>query len=68
MMTIISFRTKLDKDEMLRKAMEMQRFADEFVECIENCEYEQDDRSYRDNIGRDEVRYRRMARDGRYSY
>lgn len=67
-MIMISFRTKRDKEDMLHKAKEMQRFADEFVECIEECEYERDERSYRDDMDHEETRYRRRMRDGRYSY
>jgi coenzyme F420-reducing hydrogenase alpha subunit len=66
---MISFRTKRDKEDMLHKAKQMQKFADEFVECIEECEYERDERSYRDeDMDREETRYRRRMRDGRYSY
>lgn len=65
---MISFRTKRDKEDMLHKAKQMQRFADEFVECIEECEYERDERSYRDDMDHEETKYRRRMRDGRYSY
>jgi coenzyme F420-reducing hydrogenase alpha subunit len=65
---MISFKTKRDKEDMLHKAKEMQRFADEFVECIEECDYERDERSYRDNSHEDmDYRGSRM-RSGRYGY
>lgn len=67
-MIMISFRTKRDKEDMLHKAKEMQRFADEFVECIEDCDYERDERSYRDN-SREDMDYRgSRMRSGRYGY
>lgn len=67
-MIMISFRTKRDKEDMLHKAKEMQRFADEFVECIEECEYERDERSYRDDM-HDDMDYRgSRMRKGRYGY
>ena len=65
-MIMISFRTRHEKDEMVRKAREMEKFAAEFVECLESGEddYEYSERRYRDDSMRDD----RRMRGGRYSY
>lgn len=74
-MIMISFKTKREKDEMLEKARKMERFAAEFVDCLENSEhdYEYDERYYRDGMDgdmmREDTQYRGMRmRSGRYSY
>lgn len=40
---MISFRTKNDKEDMIEKARQMEKFAAEFVDCLENSEEEYDD-------------------------
>lgn len=80
-MIMISFKTKREKDDMLRKAREMEKFAAEFVDCLENCEEDYEDEYYyrgmnmRDNMMEDMnmrggTSYRSGAnmRGGRYSY
>lgn len=46
-MIIMSFRTKKDKEHMLKKAKEMEAYAMELVDCLEeaisNGEYEEDE-------------------------
>lgn len=78
-MIMISFRTKRDKEDMVYKAKEMEKFAKEFVACLEDGEEEYYDEDYQ---MRDDMRYRddedmhekpRMRggmkmRKGRYSY
>lgn len=73
-MIVLSFRTKKDKEHLLEKAKEMEAYASELVDCLEEAkhggredEYEDDDdytyseRSYRGGNSA------RMMR-GRYSY
>lgn len=79
-MIMISFKTKREKDDMLRKAKEMERFAADFVDCLENCEEDYDDEYYyrgmnmRDNMedmnmrGGMSYRGNTSMRGGRYSY
>lgn len=73
-MIVISFRTRRDKEDMLDKARQMERFSREFVECLENSEhddYEYENRMYRDeNMRHDDGMSRRETRmrSGRYGY
>lgn len=72
-MILISFRTKRDKEDMIYKAKEMEKFAAEFVECLENSEEEYDDEerySMRDGMSmRDSMSMRGGTRmRSRYSY
>ena len=66
-MIVLSFRTKKDKERMLDKAREMEDYARELVECLEEArhgehsEYDEDDYDYSERRGR-------MMRRGRYSY
>lgn len=67
-MTILSFRTKKDKEHLLEKAKKMEEYAAMIVECIEDSKEMDEDyeeRAYRhdhDLYGEDE----RM--NGRYGY
>ena len=52
-MIIMSFRTKKDKEHMLEKAKEMEAYASELVDCLEEAkhsgyedEYDEDDYAY----------------------
>ena len=76
-MIIYSLRSSKDKEDMLRKAKQMERFAAEFVDCIENSEEEYDDEMrYNERDDRYEERsnmrdgslYRRYRINNRYSY
>lgn len=73
-MIMISFRTKRDKEDMIEKARQMEKFAAEFVDCLESSEeeyYDEDERySMRDNMSmRDGMHMRGGARmRNRYSY
>lgn len=67
-MIIMSFRTKKDKEHMLKKAKEMEAYAAELVDCLEEAtsgEYEDDyeylERSARNMRGA-------MGMRGRYDY
>ena len=66
-MTVISFRTKRDKEKMLDKAREMEMFSRELVDCLEEArhggreEYEDDDYDYSERSGK-------MMRRNRYGY
>lgn len=56
-MIVLSFRTKKDKDHLLKKAKEMEEYASEIVECLEEArhsydyededDYEYSERGYR---------------------
>jgi coenzyme F420-reducing hydrogenase alpha subunit len=68
---MISFRNKSDKEDMIYKAKQMEKFAKEFVECLESGEEEYHERMYRDGgYDRDDMEYRggTRMRDGRYGY
>lgn len=69
-MIMISFRTKREKEEMLEKARKMEKFAAEFVDCLENSkeDYDYDERYYRDGEHDDMYRHDIHMRGGRYSY
>ena len=73
-MIMISFRTKRDKDDMIYKAKEMEKFAREFVECLERGEENYDERyGERGRYGmRDDYEEGRMHDEermrGRYGY
>lgn len=78
-MRFILFRSHSDKEDMLRKAKQMERFAAEFVDCIENCEdeeyydedmkYNERDEMYDERMNqRNGAQYRRYRMNGRYSY
>ena len=70
-MIMISFRTKRDKDDMIYKAKEMEKFAREFVECLERGEenYDVYEKYYRDNE-HDDMDYRdgMKMHGSRYGY
>lgn len=66
-MIVLSFRSKKDRDHLLKKAKEMEMYASEIVDCIEEArhgemdEYDEDDYDYSERRGR-------MMRRGRYGY
>lgn len=75
-MIILSFRTKKDKEHMLEKAKEMEAYASELVDCLEEAkhgdhdEYEEDDYMYSERGyrgGASSGSSSRMMR-GRYGY
>ena len=66
-MTILSFKTKKDKEHLLEKAKKMEEYASMIVDCIEESrdsdDYEYSERAYR----HEEPEYEeRMS--GRYGY
>ncbi len=52
-MTILSFKSKKDKEKLYEKAKKMEEYASMIVDCLEEAGYDSD---YEDN-------YRRMYRD-----
>ena len=60
-MVMISFKTKKDKEHLLEKAKKMEEYAAMIVDCIEESEHEEYERSYRR-----EPEYERY--EGRYGY
>ena len=71
-MIMISFRTKHDKEDMIYKAKQMEKFAQEFVDCLESGEEEYEDERYDERSGysmRDDMRMRDgMKMRNRYYY
>lgn len=68
-MTIVSFRTRKDKEKMLRKAKEMEAYAAELVDCLEEARHGE-----RDDFDEEEEEYSERnstsmrMRGGRYGY
>lgn len=56
-MTVISFRTRKDKKQMLKKAREMEDYVAELIECLEDAEtnnreeYDEEDYDYSERGG-----------------
>lgn len=72
-MIIMSFRTKKDKEHMLKKAKEMEAYAMELVDCLEeaisNEEYEDESEySERNMRAMRAMRNGSMGMRGRYDY
>ena len=71
-MIVLSFRTKKDKEHMLEKAKEMEAYASELVDCLEEARHGGHEDEYdEDEYAHIERGYRggstRMMR-GRYGY
>jgi hypothetical protein len=70
-MTILSFKTKKDKEKLYEKARKMEEYASMIVDCLEEAGYNED---YEDNYRRmyrdheDEMRHEDYAHNNRYSY
>ena len=67
-MTILSFKTRKDKEHLLEKAKKMEEYAAMIVDCIEECkeiegEYDYSERAYRHEEPEYDERY-----SGRYGY
>lgn len=64
-MIVMSFRTKKDKEHMLKKAKEMEAYANELVECLEDAVHDE----YDDDYEYAERGYRTSSNmRGRYGY
>lgn len=62
-MIMISFRSKEDKDTLLKKAKKMEEYSSMIVECLENSDYDEyNERNYRHDMDDDEMM------NGRYGY
>lgn len=68
-MIVMSFRTKKDKEHLLKKAMEMETYAKEIVDCLEEAKHYEDEMDY-DYSERSDIGYRggSMNMRGRYGY
>jgi hypothetical protein len=66
-MIVMSFRSKKDKKQMLKKAKEMEEYVTELIECLEDAEsrdeWEDEDYDYSERSGGMTTRMR-----GRYGY
>lgn len=65
----MSFRSKKDKKQMLRKAKEMEEYVSELIECLEDADtsredYDDEDYDYSERSGRMST----SMRGGRYNY
>ena len=71
-MIIMSFRTKRDKEHLLKKTKEMEAYISELVDSLEGADHEDYEDDYRDDYAYSERGYRgnmsRGMRGGRYSY
>lgn len=69
-MIVMSFRTKKDKEHLLKKAMEMETYAREIVDCLEEAKHYEDEMSDYDYSERSDMGYRggSMNMRGRYGY
>lgn len=64
-MIMISFKSKKDKENMLRKAKEMAEYVEDWIDCIEESrhgEYDDDDEEYAERGSRS------MRMRNRYGY
>jgi len=67
-MIMVSFRTKKDKEHLLEKARKMEEYSSMIVDCLEESDYMDDEKSYRGHEDDEEMmnnrygyrRYRRM--------
>lgn len=69
-MIVLSFKTKRDKEHLLKKAKEMEMYASELVDCLEEAKHGAYDEEYEDEEY-SERGYRGSAtsmRGGRYGY
>ena len=70
-MIVMSFRTKKDKEHLLKKAIEMETYAKEIVDCLEEAKHyeeEMDDYDYSERSGRMNYRGGSMNMRNRYGY
>ena len=62
-MMMVYFKTRRDKDDMIRKSREMERLSAEFADCLERCEEDESSSEY------EERPYRvTKSKSSRYSY
>ncbi len=67
-MIMVSFRNKRDKEHLLEKARKMEEYSSMIVDCLEESDYMDDEKSYRGHEDDEEMmnnrygyrRYRRM--------
>ena len=70
-MTILSFKSKKDKEELYKKARKMEEYASMIVDCLEEAGYGDDyeenyRRMYRDHD--EEMKHEDYMHNNRYSY
>lgn len=64
-MIVMSFRTKKDKEHLLKKAMEMETYAREIVDCLEEAKHYDE---MEDDYSERNMDYRGGSMRSRYSY
>ena len=64
-MIMLKFRSREDREEILHKTKKMKKYVDEILDCLENCDYEDEyhERKYRHDDYDDEEEMH-----GRYGY
>jgi len=70
-MTILSFKSKKDKEKLYEKARKMEEYASMIVECLEEAGYGEDyDEDYRRMYRghEEEMRHEGYEHNNRYSY
>jgi len=67
-MIILSFKTKKDKERMLRKAKEMAEYVEDWIECIEEARHGARDEEEDDDYEYSERGNRSMRMRNRYGY
>ena len=67
-MIMISFRSKRDKDKMLRKAKEMAEYVEDWIECIEDARHGSRDEEEEDDMQYAQRGSHSMRMRNRYGY
>lgn len=67
-MIVMSFRSKKDKKQMLKKAKEMEEYVAELIECLEDADTEKDSYDEEDYDYSERGGMTTRMRGGRYNY
>lgn len=65
---MISFKSKRDKDKMLRKAKEMAEYVEDWIDCIEEARHGSREEDEEDDYEYSERGTRNMRMRNRYGY
>ena len=65
-MIMLRFKSKEDRDDLLHKTKKMKKYVDEIIDCIEDCEYE--DEEYNERRYRHDDEWKDEENHGRYGY
>lgn len=69
-MTILSFKTRKDKEKLYEKAKKMEEYASMIVECLEEAGYDEYEEDYRRMYRHEDMeeKYPEHMESSRYSY